>query len=173
MKGLRFFILLSVAVLLATPLFFAAREFMGALPMKCRQLKPTQMDEERAEFERRPRYVLGEKGRAVVHFQFNLDAEDGGETLFVILSNRMGALVYRGPYRRSLSLEMDANLAADDGYDNLEFWLLQLGQKQICGWANERGYPYWRPGADISIEFLREGGFGDDGLFKQHDVTIR
>ena len=141
--------------------------------MKCQELEPLEMNEARVNLETRPRYVLGEKGRATVHFRFNLNIEEGSETLFVIFSNQVGALVYRGLYMRSLSLEMDAYLAADRGYDNLEFWLLQLRQKQICSWVNERDYRYWRPGAEISIVFLREGVFDDDHLFKQFDVTIR
>jgi hypothetical protein len=141
--------------------------------MKCRKLVSAKMDEERANIEKLPLYVPGQKDRATVRLAFNLDPKDVGKAIFVISSNRLGMLVYRGPYTRTLFLEMDADLALHRGYDNLEFKLLQLELKQICICSNERDYAYWRPDAEISIVFLQEGVFDDDHLFKQFDVTIR
>ena len=170
--GLTCFVSVAGAVLLLTAIF-VIYQFEGDGPMKCRKLEPKQMDEERAKLENRPRYKLRERGYATVRFHFSLDLANDGETLFVIHSQRMNATTYIGPYKRSLSIEIDTHLAEDDGYDNLEFYLLQIAQKQLCSWANERGYPYWCPSAEISIEFLQKGVFDIDGLYKEHNVTIR
>lgn len=170
--GLTCFVSVAGAVLLLTAIF-VIYQFEGDGLMKYRKLEPEQMDEERAKLENRPRYKLGERGDETVRFHFNLDLVNDGETLFVIHSNRMNATIYIGPYKRSLSLEIDTRLAEDDGYDNLVFYLLQIEQKQLCIWSNERGYPYWCPSAEISIEFLQKGVFDIDGLYKEHNVTIR
>jgi len=141
--------------------------------MKCRELEQKHVEEERIRLEQRRRYVAGEAGRASVQFRFNLDASQSGDSLLLIYSNRLRSVVYWGPYQPGLSVEIDDRLTAEKGYDNLEFRLLRLKDKQICMWGNERGYPYWRPGADISIAFLPETVLDEDGLAKQHEVTLR
>ncbi|MDY6993452.1 MAG: hypothetical protein SVR94_12745 [Pseudomonadota bacterium] len=145
----------------------------GTYLRRCQKVEQAEMDKERVYYETHLRYVLGEAGRAIVHFQFNLNIENNDETLFGIFSNRIRKLVYLGPYKDSLSLEIDANLTTDKGYDNLEFRLLQFEQKRFCSWANESDYPYWHPNAKISIDFLPKGIFDEEGLFKQFEVTIR
>jgi len=146
--------------------------FTGTFLMKCRQYEQSEIDKERANLETRPRYILGKVGRAAVHFQFNLDIKDNEKTLFSILSNQTRRLVYLGSYKHSLFLEIDAHLSTKDGYDNLEFRLLKLEQRHICDWANESDYPYWKANAKIKIDFLDEGIFDKDGLFKQFEVDI-
>ena len=141
--------------------------------MKCRQHEQLEIDKERANLEMRPRYMLGKIGRATVHFQFSLDIKNNEKTLFSILSNQTRRLIYLGSYKHSLSLEIDAHLSMKGGYDNLEFRLLQLEQKYICNWANESDYPYWKANAKIQIDFLDEGIFDKDGLFKQFEVEVR
>ena len=170
--GLTCFVSVAAAVLLLT-VIFVIYQFGGDGPMKYRKLEPKQFDEERAKLENRPRYKLRERGYATVRFHFSLELTNDDETLFVIYSKRMYATIYIGPYKRNLSLDIDTHLAEDDGYDNLEFYLLQIEQKQLYSWVNERGYPYWCPNAEISIEFMQKGVFDIDGLYKQHNVTIR
>jgi hypothetical protein len=109
--------------------------------MACRKLEEPQVAEERARLLARPRYVPGDKGRAVVHFRFNLDPSAVGESLFAIVSNRWRTTLYRGAYQPSVTVEIDDKLSADKGYDHIEFWLLQFKEKQLCIWINERRSP--------------------------------
>ena len=140
--------------------------------MKCHTLEPMKLDEERTRLEQRRRYVPGENGRATVQFRFNLDASQADDSFLLIYSNRARSSVYWGPYQSTLLVEIDDRLTTKKGYDNLEFRHLRLKQKEICVWVNERGYPYWHPGAVISITFLWQTFLDEDGLTKNHGVTI-
>lgn len=132
-----------------------------------------QLDDERILFERRPVYVPRKTERSSVQFQFNLNPAEIGDSLFMIVSHRMNQVVYRGAYRSSITVEIDDRLSADKYYDGLEFWLLQLERKQRCIWINERGEQYWRPGAQISIDFLDQPVLDENGLPRRFDVKIR
>ena len=154
-------------------LFKIGALFTGVALVKCKEVKKIYIDNEINNLNRHLQYVLSTTGRSVVHFQFNLNIKNNEETLFSILSNQTRRLVYLGSYKHNLSLEIDANLSMNNGYDNLEFQLLRLGQKQICNWANESDYPYWHANAKIEIDFLDKGIFDEEGLFKQFEVNIR
>jgi hypothetical protein len=161
------------AALLAIFISVRAEPLPEGASMKCRTLEPMQVEEERSRLEQRRRYVPGENGRASVQFQFNLDSWQTDDAFLLIYSNRTRSAMYWGPYQSALSVEIDDRLTAKNGYDNLEFRLLRPTQQALCVWGNERGYPYWRPGAVISIAFLGETELDEDGLSKNHDVTIR
>lgn len=140
---------------------------------QCQKLDASQFEAARTEFGQVHRYVPGGKGRAFVRFEFSLKPAEVGESIFVILSSRTQTAVYHGPYQSQVSVEIDDNLSADEGYDHLEFWLLRLEEKQSCMWVNEQGAPYWNPGALVTIEFLPEPTVDDEGLRKRFNVTIR
>jgi hypothetical protein len=141
--------------------------------MQCQKVGQAQVAEERTRLEQLPRYVLGDKGRGTVEFHFNLNPSEVDESLFVIVSGRSRTAVYRGPYRSKITVEIDSKLSADQNYDDLEFHLLQLKHRQVCRWMNERGEPYWRSGAHITIKFLPEQTLDQAGLPKRFDVEIR
>lgn len=141
--------------------------------MGCRALDRKQVDEERMRMEAKPLYVAGEKGRSVVEFRFNLKPSEVGDALFVILSGRVQKAVYRGPYRPEIKIEIDDAMTRDKYYDALEFHLLRPEQGQFCIWLNERGEPYWRPGANVDIDFLEEQTEDENGLLKRFNVRIR
>jgi len=140
--------------------------------MGCKKLEQKQVAIERTRLEQQPRFVAGDKGRAAVHFHFNLDPAAIGESLFAILSNRSHAAVYLGPYKTDVTVEIDERLISDKGYDGVEFRLLQTKNEQFCIWINERGEPYWRPGARATIKFLDEATLDKDGLTKRFDVNL-
>jgi hypothetical protein len=165
--------LLAALSLLAAVLIFAPMIRPGKLGMQCQKLEQEQVDAHLNRFEQTPRYVPGSQGRASVLFQFSLSPEIVGESRFIIFSNRSRAAVYSGPYQVSVSVPIDSNLSADKGYDQLEFRLITITEKQFCTWINERGEPYWHSGAQIAIEFLQEPTTDDTGLPKDFDVTIR
>ncbi len=167
------YLITAAALTLAMAVFFAAGHNPEVSSMPCQTLEQKQIDEERTRLEKQPRYVPGDKGRASVQFQFNLNPSPAGETLFVIFSNRLHKPVYRGPYRPSVRVEIDDGLSSDKYYDNLEFSLLEFGQKRLCIWTNERGEPYWRPGAHVTIGFLEESTLDKDGLPKRFDIRIQ
>ena len=141
--------------------------------MQCQELEQAEFNTARSHLAQTPRYILGDKGRALIQFQFNLNPMLIGESLFVIFSQRAQAAVYLGPYQSSVSVNIDETLSSDKGYDQLEFRLLQLTERKLCSWLNERGEPYWQPGARIDIAFLRSQTFDEAGLPKCFDVTIR
>ncbi len=141
--------------------------------MQREKLDQTQLDERRTQFEQIRRHVSDGNGHISVQFQFNLNPALVGESIFVIFSNRSQAAVYKGPYQASVVVNVDGSLSTDEGYDSLEFWLLQLAEKQTCVWVNEHGEPYWRPGAQMIIELLQEPTLDDEGFPKSFDVTIR
>ncbi|AKT37526.1 hypothetical protein [Chondromyces crocatus] len=128
-----------------------------------------------ADVEATPRYEVGAERRGMVHFRFALEENPGVEedAVFVVFSNRMLASVYAGPYREGLSLPVDARLASDEGFDNLEFKLLSPKGCVVGRWSNEQGYPYWQAGAVVSIAFREVGRFAEHGLFETHGVSIR
>ncbi|WNG34922.1 hypothetical protein F0U61_15640 [Archangium violaceum] len=141
--------------------------------MQCQKLTQQQLDAALTQFDQLHRYVLRDKGRTSVQFQFNLSPAVVGESLFAIYSNRTLTAVYLGPYQSELSVEIDDNLTSEKGYDHLEFRLLQLEKMQGCLWVNEQDEPYWQPGARISIEFLRAQVLDENELPKRFDITIR
>jgi hypothetical protein len=141
--------------------------------MNCRKLEPAGVEQEVARLVKRPLYRPDGKERSFVSFRFSPDVTGSGKTLFAVFSNLLRAVVYRGPFHTALSVEMDERLMMDKGYDSLEFSLIDLELRQHCGWGNDRGEPYWRPGNVISITFLEEATVDQDGLYKMHEVTIR
>ncbi len=141
--------------------------------MRCRTMDREQFDAVRASLEQRRRYTPDEKSRTSVQFRFNLDPSQVGESLFVIYSNRKRSVMYRGPYQDRVTVEIDDGLTSEKGYDNLQFRLLRLPEKQSCRWVNTRGYPYWRPGGEVEIRFLRETTIDEKWLTTTHEVTIR
>ncbi|QRK11021.1 hypothetical protein JQX13_16460 [Archangium violaceum] len=147
--------------------------FEASYMMQCQKLTQKQLEAARTHFDQLHRYVLSDKGRSSVQFQFNLSPMVVGESLFAIYSNRTLTTVYLGPYQPQLTVEIDDNLTSDKGYDQLEFRLLQLEKMQGCLWANEQDEPYWQPGARIAIEFLRAQVLDENELPKRFDVTIR
>jgi hypothetical protein len=140
--------------------------------MGCKKLEQKQVPVERAHLEQQPRFIPGEKGRSDVHFHFNLDPAAIGESAFAIISNRSHSAVYVGPYQTDITVQVDEQLISDKGYDGLEFRLLRIKAEQLCIWINDRGEPYWRPGAHSTITFLEEASVDKDGLPKRFDVEI-
>lgn len=140
--------------------------------MKCQQEEQSVMDEQRAQIEKSPIYTLKENGRANVSFTFNIPSKEIGESIFVIFSNRVDSIIYRGQYKNKLFIDIDTSLYGGGGWDNLRFMLLLIDQNKICSWNNERGYPYWQPNAEVSVKFLESGIFDEENLFKQHEVII-
>jgi len=169
MKKVRLWVSIAVSASLLTAV--AVAELEGTHPMKCRSIEAPNMERERTRFEAEHVYQVQGTDRSTVRFRFGL-AANADESRFAIKSHRIGALVYKGPYRREISVEIDSNLAKDDGWDNLEFHLFDPGKKQACSSTNDRGYQFWRPGAEISVAFLREPVIDDNGLRKEYDVTI-
>lgn len=140
--------------------------------MNCTIVEPHQLDALRAELETVPLYEPGAEGRATVIMQLAPAQKIEGEALMVITSNRLNAAVYRGPYQPRLDLQMDAALADDEGYDNLEFQLLLPNENKVCRASNERGYPYWQPGKRITLRFLENAAYDEDELRMGFEVVI-
>jgi hypothetical protein len=162
----------AMAVLTLAVWFAAAGSGEGPA-MACNKLEQKQVGEERARLEAKPLYAPAGSGRSTVEFSFNLKPPETGDSLFVILSGRLQKAVYRGPYQTTINVEFDSVLAGDGHYDGLEFWLLLPKEQKLCIWVNERGEPYWRPGAHIAIGLLEKQTVDADGLPKRFDVTIR
>jgi hypothetical protein len=141
--------------------------------MGCKKLEKKQVPVERVRFEQQSRFVPSDKGRADVHFHFNLDPAAIGESLFAIISNRSHSAVYVGPYKTDITVQIDERLLSDKGYDGVEFWLLRVKDELLCTWINDRGEPYWRPGANATIKFLEEATEDEYGLPKRFDVEIK
>jgi len=141
--------------------------------MKCRDLSDREVSEARVRLNAMPMYVPGGQWRDMVQFRFNLDPGAVGESLFVIRSYGIGAAVYRGTYQDRIIVNMDDRLARDQRDDILQFKLLRIEEKKICTWISDEGRPYWRPGAEIDIEFLWQPGVDENGLPKSFNVTIR
>lgn len=138
--------------------------------MKCREMEAPQIAEEIARFDGEPVYQPQAAAASRVEFRFDLQVPDPERARFGILSRRLDTFIYKGLYRYTITVPLDAGLTEDDGWDGLEFVLLQ--DNRICSASNERGYPFWRPGAQIGITFLQKPVFDEDGLYKQYDVTI-
>lgn len=141
--------------------------------VKCRELNNEELGQAQARLDALPLYVADSLERATVRFQFNLDADAVGESLFVIYSYHARSAVYRGPYHGSVQVAIDGRLAKDRYFDDLQFKLLRIAHKQICTWINDSGAPYWRPNATIDIEFLEERTVDENGLPKSFNVSIR
>ncbi|MGP0017964.1 MAG: hypothetical protein ACLPHP_05305 [Candidatus Sulfotelmatobacter sp.] len=150
-----------------------AKRHMEVHSMGCEKIDRPKLAEERMRLEQLPKYIPRDRGHANVQFDFNLDSSETDESLFVIVSGRLGKAIYRGAYQDRISVDIDSKLSEDHSYDSLEFHLLQFKNQQVCRWINERGEPYWRAGAHITIRFLQEPTVDKDGLPKRFDVEIR
>jgi hypothetical protein len=141
--------------------------------MGCEAIDRSKLAEERMRLEHFPKYIPTDKGRGTVQFDFNLNSSDIGDTLFVVVSERLRKAIYRGEYKDRVTVDIDSKLSEDNSYDSLEFHLLQLKNQKVCRWINERGEPYWRSGAHVTIRFLHEPTLDKDGLPKRFVVDIR
>ncbi len=163
--------LFALVVLALSPC--CARNNKEVRPVKCERLQEGKFDAVRASLEAIPRFVPVEARRAHVRFDFSLDPEAVGHSLFVIYSHQARAALYRGPYRPTVNVEIDDRFAADDYYDEVDFRLLLLDERGYRGWTNEQGQPYFRPGARIAVTLLEETTRDEDDLHKDFDVSIR
>lgn len=144
-----------------------------AVNMPCHTLEPASALDEKTRLEKLPVYVPEEKDRAKVEFLFNLDRSTIGDSVFVIYSNRARSALYRGAYQAKVVVQIDHRLAHDDGYDDVEFRLLQLKDRRFCIWVNEQGAPFWQAGASVEVHFLQAPTLDKDGLPKRFDVIIK
>ena len=141
--------------------------------MACQQLEQKQMDEEKARLELQPVYAPAKTASGKVTFHFNLNRAAAGDSLFVIYSKLLQTNLYRGPYQAEVAIDIDERFARDKNFDNLEFRLLEFMPKQSCRWMNERGEPYWRPGAHVTIALLDERDLDQHGLPRNFEVAIK
>ena len=105
--------------------------------MGCEKIDRPKLAEERMRLEQLPKYIPRDRGHANVQFDFNLDSSETDESLFVIVSGRLGKAIYRGAYQDRISVDIDSKLSEDHSYDSLEFHLLQFKNQQVCRWINE------------------------------------
>lgn len=140
--------------------------------MLCARIDQAEIAKTRTELETMKRYIPREQRLMRLQFRFSLDPSQVGESVFVVLSNRAHAVVYRGPYKPEITVDFDKKLASNGGGDNLEFWLLEIGNRRRCIWINEDNAYYWRPGAKIRIQFLEERVFDEAGLSKRFNITF-
>lgn len=107
-----------------------------------------------------------------LRMRIHLPRPVGAGALFLVRSQRVEDWIYRGPFVPELTVRFDDRLTADQGSDNLHFFLFDPVAGLVCGWLNERSEAYWTDGVLVTIDLLEQGDFGEDGLFQQHRVTI-
>lgn len=146
-------------------------EHDGKLSMNCVDLDIEEFQETLVATEALREYEAIEWERAAVRFQFNLAPMSDHDTTFIILSNRVRATVYRGPYRNELLITVDALLASDGGYDNLEFLTIHRSERKICRWTNTAGYPYWHANSVLQIDLNAIPKLDENGLVQQFNVV--
>lgn len=163
--------LLSAAVLcLVLNSLGAAR---GEVAMVCTTSTDEQMAAARQQIEADDAYVVTTDRLGRTAIRFKIPVVLGDDTYLAVLSRRQQAFVYRGLYHSELRFNLDDKFIDDEGYDNLEFFILDFTYKRICHWYGELGFPFWRPEAVIEVEFLLRRVFDQDGLGRTYDVTIR
>jgi len=133
---------------------------MNEKAMNCMSSAPVEMQEILRNIQTEPVYqVMKGKSLGTVHFELQipgLDIHEEAETLIFIGSTRAGGMIFAGPLRQKFSVEFDDRLAANGPGDNIEFRLFRFKQNQICVQAQQVGEPYWQPGAEVKVKFLRE-----------------
>jgi hypothetical protein len=142
--------------------------------MTCRKLPPAQIKEETARLATKAKYVLSAERRGAVTFRFNLDPQPAGRALLEIYSYRFRRVIYLGPYRSALQIEVDQPMVSERAYDHLQFRLLQQDPAQMCVWTNEQTFPYWEPGAEILVRLLRAKVLDErEGVPKSFEVEVK
>ena len=116
--------------------------------------------------------------RTTVRFHFSLEPDHLRNTLFVITSRgarKLGndSLLYVGPYKKTVETPIDSRLAKGKYYDSVEFKLVLLDEKRVCGWVNSRSYQYWKPNNIISIQFLDIHRVDENELVYMFEVEMR
>ncbi len=146
--------------------------------MQCEQFSTKQFESMLKALDRKNFFVPNKNDLKSVQFKFNLDTKQTNDALFVISSRaakRFGKnnLIYVGPYKKILDIQIDSRLAKDKYYDDLKFNLFQLKKNSACGWVNSLSYPYWKPNNKITIDFLEEKRIDEEELVYMFDVNIR
>ena len=152
---------LLVLLALLLPLF----SFSKVQPMKamnCRARASAEFEARVAEENARRLYTpKDEKSSFLVTLHFNLDDSLLADTVMTIESAAAdlatgNGLLYRGPYKESLSLRIGNELLDQgrSGMDNLAFRFFNRKNHEICVQEQEGGALYWKPNANVHIDFL-------------------
>lgn len=156
-------VLLVPVMLLALllPLFsFSKAQAMKA--MNCRPRASAEFEARVAEENARHLYTpKDEKSSFSVTLHFNLDDSILADTVMTVESAAAdlatgNGLLYRGPYKKAFSLRIGNELLDEgrSGMDNLAFRFFNRKNHEICVQEQEGGALYWKPNANVYIDFL-------------------
>lgn len=138
--------------------------------MRCKEVPTSAISERIAEYAAKLRYMPSPGRGSSVRLRFDLDPGWVGDGTFVVISNRIDRTLYVGPYVTEITLGIGPELAADGGYDNLEFRLLRSVPGLHCIWATDRGFPFWGGARLLDIGLMAERTISDDGLIQGYQV---
>lgn len=128
--------------------------------MHCMASNPTEMNDLLRDIRREPVYLVNKaKVVGVVHFELEIPGlyvANENETLMFLSSNKVGAMIFSGPFQPKFSIEVDERLTEDGPGDSLEFRMYRVKHNQICVQTKQVGDPIWQPGSTVKVRFLRE-----------------
>lgn len=137
----------------------------GANPMQamnCQQRTSAELEtritEESARLPYKPR---DDESSFPVTLHFNLEEPPLSNALMTIESSAAylktgNGLLYHGPYRKSISVRIGNELLdqGQRGVDSLSFRFFNRQKHEICVQEQDNSASYWKPNANIHIEFL-------------------
>lgn len=150
--------------------------------MNCRQRTSAELEARIAEESARILYKpKDEKSGFPVTLHLNLEEALLADTMMTVESSAAylktgNGLLYRGPYRSSVSLRIGNELLDPEqfGIDSLSFRFFNRKSHEICVQEQDNSALYWKPDANVHIEFLDHREIdGRSGTPIGHKVRVK
>lgn len=150
----------------------------------CEKLSPQEFDKNLAERLSEPVYAASKNeptSPVTFHFNFGFGAAQLNNAIFIIDSDKVGGLVYRGSYLNNIVIQAGEYLLSDKGRndtgyllkggDTLSFLFLNKETHEICGFSHE-SEPFWQANKNVFIDLLPFRELNEIGLPVSFKVRI-
>ena len=146
-------------------------------PVRCFDLAASDFNRKLEEIDAAPRTPDPTADAAsetfIIRFQFDLDPAWAGDGQFVITSQRTRRVLYDGPYQPVVPILVDEEMSeVDEGWDNLEFQLLNPQPRRWCSWFTQPGHQFWEKPGTVRIRLMVAPWFDSNELLNEYEVHL-